>query len=153
MKHSRTLLQLAGLLLLGLAGFQLGTHGSGWARQWQEYWRAEPDLPAFSARAGGVVVLVSSSTCPWCAKARAWLADRDLSYRECALDLMSEAEQIQATVGSEVPQLITPWGRVVGFDSAAFGSLLALAPERRAHASEAPSWHCVDRGPNASAGG
>jgi glutaredoxin len=64
--------------------------------------------------------------CGYCAKARAWLSDKGIAYREIDIDTPDGmASFAQAGGGKGVPLLVANGGRVQGFSPSAYSRLLA----------------------------
>lgn len=79
---------------------------------------------------GVPVVLLSTSTCPWCARARQWLDARGIPYRDCVTDRDPYARALFERLGGEsVPQLVGARYIVTGFDTALFAQVADEAQE------------------------
>ncbi len=86
------------------------------------------NLRASSAAAApaGDVVLYSAQWCGYCKKAKAWLAENRVAYREVDIDTPDGmASFAQAGGGKGVPLLLAGGERVQGFSTGAYGRLFA----------------------------
>lgn len=131
MKKS-TWITLLLMLAVPIVGFVAGTSG---LRAWQA-WNAPQTFRAgnFTAVVGSVgspVVLLSTSTCPWCERSRDWLDARKVPYRDCVVDTDAFAADLLDRVGTgSVPQLLTSQAVVHGYAPEAFTLLLeGLTPD------------------------
>lgn len=139
----RSLLRLIATMTLA---YLLGLYGPDCLRQLHAWWTPAPDYAAISDHAGGALVLVSTSSCPWCAKTRDWLAAQRLSYQDCVIDESNALEPLLTQLGERaVPQLLTRDGRVIGYDPAAFQQLVTTLPTAIRPRSEPARWPCVSR--------
>lgn len=144
MKKLSPLLSLLCMLVIAAAAYGLGVNASAWSRQLATLWSGAPDFAQISAQAGGPLVLISTSTCPWCAQARVWLRSQGLAYRDCVVDQMPEREAVLASTGSSaVPQLISAHGRVLGYDTEAYARLVQTL-DPKAVRSVSAAWACND---------
>lgn len=147
MRPSSSLSFVVGLCAVGICAYLIGAHGPNWVRTARERLAPAPDYPHITALAGGPLVLISTSTCPWCAKARGWLQQRGWPYRDCVLDQLPTADRVLDAVGtSAVPQLITAHGRVIGYDVDAYATLTATAAARGSSNETDGSWRCAPAG-------
>ncbi|MBB5208803.1 glutaredoxin family protein [Chiayiivirga flava] len=116
--------------LVPLAGFVAGS-GVLRATQWltQEPPRRDGDFAALVAAVGSPVVLLSTSTCPWCERTRQWLRANRVAYRDCVVDRDPYAAGVLRTLRSDsVPQLVTAQSVVVGYDPDLFAALVPRDP-------------------------
>lgn len=89
----------------------------------------DADFSAIVESVGSAVVLLSTSTCPWCEKTRRWLRDNGVAYRDCVVDEDSHAARMLARSGAvTVPQLITADSAVSAYDPEAFAQVVQDAP-------------------------
>ena len=89
----------------------------------------EADFSVIVESVGSAVVLLSTSTCPWCEKTRAWLRENGIAYRDCVVDVDAHAARMLARSGVDtVPQLITADRAVGAYDPEAFAQVLQDAP-------------------------
>ena len=73
------------------------------------------------------VVMVSTSTCPYCALARAYLDQAKVEYRDFVIDQSADAQQqFQALGGGKVPLLFIGNRRIVGYREDTIRDSLAL---------------------------
>lgn len=74
------------------------------------------------------VVVFSTPTCPWCTKAKEYLSENNISFRD--VDVSQDhvaAQQMMLKSGQMgVPQLWIDDGVIVGFDKIAIDTLLGL---------------------------
>jgi len=64
------------------------------------------------------VVLFTTSTCPFCKKARALLESIPVDYYAYEIDTSKEAEELYRNLGvTQVPVLVTPNVRITGFNA------------------------------------
>lgn len=116
------LVPVAGLLV-GMLAFRV----HGWATA--EPPLVEGDFTRIVRHVGTPVVLVSTSTCPWCARARTWLAAAGVDYRDCITDTDPQARGFFESFGIDtVPVMYSATHRVTGFDVSAFEVLVSRAP-------------------------
>lgn len=116
--------------LVPLAGFVAGS-GALRATQWltQEPARRDGDFAALVAAVGSPVVLVSTSTCPWCERTRQWLRANRVVYRDCVVDREPYAAGVLRTLRSDsVPQLVTAQSVVVGYEPDLFAAIVPRGP-------------------------
>jgi glutaredoxin len=116
---------LAGSLVL-LTGFFAGNHLTRFVR---EFMAPDPvrigDFRVVTDAVGSEVVLISTTTCPWCQKARAWLKAEGVTYRDCVIDVDPFAKAQLETISAEtVPQLVSRTTVVSGYDERAFRNLV-----------------------------
>lgn len=72
------------------------------------------------------VVLFSTSTCPYCQKTRALLAEEHVDYQDFVVDRSADAERrFEALGGGGVPQLFVGDRRITGFRPDAIRESLA----------------------------
>lgn len=74
------------------------------------------------------VVLFSSSSCPWCARARNYLRQNGVRVKEIKVDkdLDAAKDVVRMTGQMGVPVLLIGRARVVGFDRGRIDRLLKL---------------------------
>lgn len=139
---------VVGLCAIGICAYLIGAQGPNWVRMARERFAPTPDYPRITALAGGPLVLISTSTCPWCAKARDWLQQQGRPYRDCVLDRLPSADRVlDAVTTSAVPQLIAPHGRVIGYDVDAYAALTASVVSNRSSAEQTDdAWGCTQAG-------
>ena len=109
---------LAILAVVLVAGF-----GSGMALTRIARWISEPpalregDYREVIESVGSPIVLLSTTTCPWCEKTRQWLRDNNVTYRDCLVDQDEFAGGLLDEVGVKtVPQLVTANQIVTGYN-------------------------------------
>lgn len=75
------------------------------------------------------VVVFTTSTCPWCRRAKEYLANKNLSFREVNVERDAEAaeEMVQATGQMAVPVVKIGETWVVGFHPPTIDQTLARA--------------------------
>lgn len=96
------------------------------------------DFHALLEQAHAPVVLFSSSTCPWCARTRALLADAGTTYRDYVIDQDEDAHRrFEAAGGDAVPLLFIGDRRIVGFRDRVIRE--ALAGEEATHRPTKPA--------------
>lgn len=79
-----------------------------------------------AAAASGETVLYAASWCGYCKKAKAYLAEKNIPYKE--IDVDSEEGQIafaQASTGTGIPLILVGDQRVQGFSLEAYDQLFA----------------------------
>lgn len=77
----------------------------------------------------GDIVMYSSTTCPYCAKARDWLDRHGVPWRECNVDLDKACLATYDAQGSPGTPLMWIKGRwQLGFDAEKLGQALQMAP-------------------------
>lgn len=78
---------------------------------------------------GSPVVLLSTSTCPWCEKSRQWLRARNVGYRDCVVDENAHAAKMLERSGvGTVPQLLNARSMATTYDPEAFERIVREAP-------------------------
>jgi glutaredoxin len=119
---------LAGIVLVSLT-FSKGV--SWWAQE-----RAASTVKQHAKV--GDIVMYSTTTCPYCAKARAWLDGHQIPWRECNIDLDKTCQQTFDAQGAPGTPLIYAKGRWhLGFDTDWLGQALQMAPTGSAKPSPA----------------
>lgn len=121
----RLIVWAAAIAAVVAAGF-----GSGMALSQLNRWMKEPpairqgDFREIIASVGSPIVLLSTSSCPWCEKTREWLHANGVAYRDCIADKDEFAGSLLVEVGLEtVPQLVTADSIVTGFDPERFAQV------------------------------
>ncbi|TDP63193.1 glutaredoxin family protein [Roseateles toxinivorans] len=99
--------------------------GAAWGlRSWQA---ADQASRLQAAVKPGDIVMLSSTTCYFCAKARSWLNAHAVPHRECFIETDAAClAQFQALQAQGTPTFVVRGRRVVGFDREAI--LAALEP-------------------------
>ena len=74
------------------------------------------------------VVLFSSSSCPWCSRAKSYLRQKGVRVKEIRVDKDPDAAKdvVRMTGQMSVPILLIGRAKVVGFDKAKIDRLLGL---------------------------
>lgn len=86
------------------------------------------DYDEIYGQAGKPVVMFSTSTCPYCKRAREWLQQRGVDYRDYVIDESADARQkFERLGGGGVPQVLVGQRRVLGFREDALAEALTLA--------------------------
>src|SRR3569832_2413715 len=68
---------------------------------------SDPVPPEVAARAGDKLVMYTTTHCPYCAEARAWLAKTGIAYRECNTEPSEECLAHFVRLGADcVPTLV-----------------------------------------------
>ncbi len=130
------MLKILSMLLLLPACFVLGLHAGPKVATTYRTWFPPPqyttgDHAALYRKAGQPVVMYATTTCPYCAKARALFAARGVAYIEYQIDASKAAnDDFIARGGRGVPLLYIGDRRIQGFREAAIVD--ALAAMRRA---------------------
>lgn len=125
----RLLILVCLALAVPAAGFLAGSHGvEAWRQLTRpDAWR-QGDFGFVVDAVGSSVVLLSTSTCPWCEKTRQWLARAGVDHRECVVDRDDFARGLLARLGVDtVPQLVTAHAAVAGYDEALFERIVREA--------------------------
>ena len=92
----------------------------------------EGDFRAITESVGSPVVLLSTSTCPWCEKTRQWLDLRGISYRDCVIDRDAFANGLMEIAGGKsVPQLLNAGSAASGYDPELFAQIVREASPPR----------------------
>jgi len=90
----------------------------------------EHDSAQLLAQTGHQIVLFSTSTCPYCAQARALLDARGADYADLRIDDSEQARsEFKAIEGSGVPVLLIGPRRIDGFREGAIIEALAALDE------------------------
>lgn len=127
MKRTITFLVLA--ILVPVVGFGVGT----FATQFVQWLREPPplregDFQELVASVGSPLVLLSTTTCPWCEKTRQWLQRKGTSYRDCVVDRDEFARQLLEKTGIQtVPQLLSANRIVTGYHEDLFDHVVSDA--------------------------
>ena len=87
--------------------------------------RLKASAPVVASRES--IVLYSATWCGYCANAKAYLADKGISYQEIDIDTSEgKAAFAQAGGGKGIPLLLAGRQRVQGFSSAAYDEIFAI---------------------------
>jgi glutaredoxin len=134
----RWLYRLVWVVFIPVAGFAAG---SAVVRAMR--WFNEPpavqagDFSRYVQSVGSPVVLLSTTTCPWCEKTRHLLASEGIAYRDCVVDRDAFARELLGELGgSVVPRLVSASSLVNGYheelmlDLARGAPALTTPPER-----------------------
>jgi glutaredoxin len=124
MKRSILWLLAGGLLIL--SGFFAGNHFTRLVREFMAPDRIRVgDFRRVTDAVGTDVVLISTTSCPWCEKARTWLDARRVIYRDCQVDVDPFARyQLEKLDADTVPQLVSGTTVISGYDEEAFEDLI-----------------------------
>ncbi|MCV2354391.1 glutaredoxin family protein [Paucibacter sp. B2R-40] len=118
-RNLRRLREFAPLLLIVL----LVMGASQLAQHWQA--RSQGDSMRTLARPGDIVML-SSTDCVFCRRARSWLDAEKISYSECFIETNAAcAELYRAQMAPGTPTFLVRGQRMVGFDKQRMVELLA----------------------------
>src|SRR3569832_456178 len=80
---------------------------------------SDPVPPEVAARAGDKLVMYTTTHCPYCAEARAWLAKNGIAYRECNTETSEEClAQFEHLSTDSIPTLVFEGHMQIGWDSA-----------------------------------
>ena len=104
--------------------------GVGWATQALQGWSSAQlgQSVAATARPGDIRML-SSETCEYCMRARAWFGRHRVPFSECTIERDAAcAAEFSATLAPGTPVLLVRGAKLVGFDPRAVAE--ALAPRR-----------------------
>jgi glutaredoxin len=77
----------------------------------------------------GRITMFTTSTCPYCAQAKAWLNERDISWRECNVELSAACQaafESQGAPGVPLMQVGSHWR--LGFDATWLSQALQAVP-------------------------
>lgn len=118
------------VVLIPVAGFVVGSavvHGMRWF--------SEPpavqagDFSRHVQSVGSSVVLLSTTTCPWCEKTRRLLEDAGIDYRDCVVDRDPFARTLLDALGGDVvPRLLNAERMVNGYHEEPMLDLARTAP-------------------------
>ena len=125
----RLLILIVAIVAVPAAGFMAGTQG---VDAWRQWLRQDPvrtgDFRFVVDPVGSPVVLLSTTTCPWCEKTRQWLARAGVAYRDCLVDSDTFARGLLDRLQVEtVPQLVSATAAVSGYDESLFRQLVDAA--------------------------
>jgi len=82
-----------------------------------------------AAAAPGDIVMLSSQTCPYCKRAREWMSEQNVPFRECMIETDAAClAEFQARGGLGTPTLVVRGRTVVGFDPARVAGILVSSP-------------------------
>jgi glutaredoxin len=117
-RYLRRLREFAPLLLI----VTLVMGGSQLAQRWQA--GSQADSLRALARPGDIVML-SSTDCVFCRRARSWLDAEKISYSECFIETDAAcAELYRAQLAPGTPTFLVKGQRIVGFDKQRIVELL-----------------------------
>ncbi|GMU42316.1 MAG: glutathione S-transferase N-terminal domain-containing protein [Xanthomonadales bacterium] len=121
----RTIKQIAWLMMFVLVGGLAGIGGKQVYREWNQPRSVEVrDYRGLLAEYDTDVVLFSTTTCPFCQKARESLRTLGVQYRELAIDQSETADAAFKALGERgVPVLIVPDRLIRGFQPEAYREL------------------------------
>jgi len=134
MKKLRNILLYPIVLLVCLAtGLWAGPlFRAGYAHVFPEPEFTQGDFSAIYRETGKPVVMFSTSTCPYCRRARALLDDEHIAYQDFVIDQSSQARQRFALFGgSGVPVLLIGSRRIEGFREDTIRDSLAQISQSR----------------------
>lgn len=107
----------------------------------------EGDFSSVTAAVGSPVVLLSTSTCPWCEKARVWLDGQGIAYRDCVVDKDAfAADMLDRAGGDSVPQLLNTERAASGYEPELFARIVqeATPQHREVQRCSAPTLAATD---------
>ena len=120
MAKLRPYLPLLVIVLLVMGGSQA-------ARDWQA--RVLAEKLRDSVRPGDIVML-SSTNCVYCLRARTWLDAERISYSECFIETNAAcADLYRAQMAPGTPTFLVKGQRIVGFDKQRMVESLAAGPK------------------------
>ena len=78
------------------------------------------------------VIVFTTPTCPWCRRAKAYLRERRVPFREVDVsrDAAAARDLVRRSGQMGVPVVEIDGRPIVGFDRAAIDRLLGLVPQR-----------------------
>lgn len=86
------------------------------------------DFSAYYAGTASKVVVYGTPTCPYCAKARAYLREQNIQFADLDVTTNEKAKRDFAKLGSRaVPVILVGDRRIDGFNSSAIGDALKAA--------------------------
>ena len=81
----------------------------------------------------GDIVMLSSQTCPYCERAREWMSEQQVPFKECTIETDAAClAEFQARGGMGTPTLVVRGRTVVGFDPARVAEILVSSPRAAA---------------------
>ncbi|MFT3857063.1 MAG: glutaredoxin family protein [Aquabacterium sp.] len=94
------------------------------------WWRDERSAALIQQHAGQAeITLYTTSTCPYCARARAWLEAHGIAWRECNVETDAACMARYEAQGAPGVPLVHVAGRWhLGFDPAWLGQVLSASP-------------------------
>jgi glutaredoxin len=112
--------------------------GVGWS-----WWRSRAEVNLGSQLAEqvrpGELRMLSSTTCPFCAAARAWLTTYRVAYAECFIERDPECAQVYAATGARgTPTLLVRGQTQLGFDPQRIAAVYTALPRRDGTSTSAP---------------
>ncbi len=114
----------------------LGLFAGPYARTAYETFFPEPayvegDYSQIRAASNAEIVLFSTSTCPYCKHARAWLAEQGITYRDYVLDESVDGKDLYESLGETgVPVLIVGKRKILGFKPDIYEQSLSLTRQK-----------------------
>lgn len=106
----------------------------GGSQAWS-WWQGEQSAALVKRLAApGSIIMYTTSSCPYCARARQWLTQHAIPWRECNVELERPCQlayEAQGAPGVPLMQANGHWH--LGFDPAWLGQALQAPPPRRAH--------------------
>jgi len=101
--------------------------GSQAARDWQARVQAEKLRDLVQP---GDIVMLSSTNCIFCLRARTWLDAERISYSECFIETNAAcADLYRAQMSPGTPTFLVKGQRIVGFDKQRMVELLTAGPK------------------------
>ena len=74
----------------------------------------------------GDIVMLSSQTCPYCERARSWMSEQRVPFKECMIETDAAClAEFQARGGLGTPTMVVRGRTVVGFDPARVAEILS----------------------------
>ncbi|SHN37898.1 Glutaredoxin [Duganella sacchari] len=127
-KRIKTILTYGAILALGLAIGRLGMQ----APQWFKSDYVEGNYQAYYPDATTKVVLYGTKTCPFCQKAREYLAQHNIAYADIDVNQPGQGQADYRGLGEKaVPVLLIGNRRITGFKQPVIEAALAqLKPQR-----------------------
>jgi glutaredoxin len=115
--------------ILAVVGFLAGAGGLDLARRWMRPAPVvEGDYSRYFEQTNATVILFGTSTCPYCTKAREFLAERHVDYRDLVIDKSDQSRQLFESLGEQaVPVLLVGTTLIRGFNGAEYDKALTGA--------------------------
>lgn len=111
----------------------------GGSQTWS-WWQGQQAAQRVKALAApGQIELYTTSSCPYCAKARAWLDGHDIPWQECNIETSSSCAQVYEQLGAPGTPVVRAIGRWhLGFDPSWLAEALGAQAKPSADSSPRP---------------
>ena len=117
-----------GMTVTIVAALALGSQAPRLLREWRGNARSG-DFRVHLAGQPARLTLYGTSTCPYCAAARAWLRGAGIAFNDRVIDTTPEAGAMYEKLGeTSVPVLVAEDRLIIGFNAADYAALAHASP-------------------------